>query len=73
MLEGLEILLKHLENNSFYWAIKRKNRYNIQILLENNISLEVSPKTHALSYDIVCDDCLSFKNQIRTIIKFNKF
>ncbi len=47
-------------NNALYWAIKQKHRYNIQMLLENKISLEVSYRIHALSHAIVCDDYGTF-------------
>jgi len=47
-------------NNALYWAIKKKHRYNIQMLLENKISLEVSYRIHALSHAIVCDDYGTF-------------
>ena len=50
--------------NSLFWAIRNKNRYNIQILLKYDISLMVEPHLHALFHAISSDDYGTLKELI---------
>ncbi len=42
--------------NALFWAIKYRNRHNVQILLKYNINLMVTPTTHALFHAIKVND-----------------
>ena len=56
--------------NSLYWAIKHKNRYNIQMLFKYNITLMVKPNLHALFHAIDSDDYGTLK-ELLELVRFN--
>jgi len=57
--------------NSLYWAIKHKNRYNIQMLLKYNISLMVEPNLHALFHAISSDDYGTLQELLKLNLDIN--
>lgn len=46
--------------NALYWAIKHRNKYNVNLLIKHSISLMVEKDLHALFHAVASDDYDTF-------------
>jgi ankyrin repeat protein len=77
MLIGVQINHRDTQGrNALYWAIKKHSIYNVKMLFEHEISLEVTHKLHALFHAIEEDHYESIvyliQNGLTPNIKDNK-